>query len=55
MKKERKSGVRNAKVKNEISKMWNCRGPAVAGPLCGSDFLNFAFCTLIFELNEKYG
>ena len=22
-------------------------------PLCGSDFLNFAFCTLMFELNEE--
>jgi hypothetical protein len=35
--------------------MWNCRGPAVAGPFCGSDFLNFAFCTLIFELKRQYG
>jgi hypothetical protein len=37
MKKERKSGERNAKVKNEISKMWNCRFAAVT-----SSILHFA-------------
>jgi len=26
-----------------------------AGRLVRGDFLNFAICTLIFELNEKYG
>jgi hypothetical protein len=45
-----RTGNTSEKCKSQKSNIKN-----VELPRCGSDFLNFAFCDLIFELKRQYG